>query len=194
MSVKSANVDGIIRGPITVRQCPTPKPSSLIPTTVPATPINYQIKRAQGFWTNWNSEKVGVFHDRGDLHRFGTPGNSCRSFRPILHPFPLPFPISRFVESIKRSTFSPLSLFHNLRHGKKKRRINHAEKLFEPRKLCEILIGVITRIPVRGIQGSRNGTTRKRRKTARIHVSACKRHALLANESFNRRSLTRVSF
>lgn len=112
MSVKSANVDGIIRGPITVRQCPTPKPSSLIPTTVPATPINYQIKRAQGFWTNWNSEKVGVFHDRGDLHRFGTPGNSCRSFvQTNFTPFSFAFPHFTFRRKYQAfNFFTPLSL------------------------------------------------------------------------------------
>lgn len=167
MSVKSANVGGIIRGPIIVRrQCPIPKPSSLIPTTVPSASINYQIKRAQGFWTDWNSEKVGVFHVRGDLHRFGDPWKLLS----IVHrpdqfytvTLFLSFPISCFVESINfppplpsllrpiidRTLYSfPLS--RNLCHGKKKRRIGHesAEKLFEPRKLCEILIGVITRVP-----------------------------------------------
>lgn len=113
MSVKSANVGGIIRGPIIVRrQCPIPKPSSLIPTTVPSASINYQIKRAQGFWTDWNSEKVGVFHVRGDLHRFGDPWKLLS----IVHrpdqfytvTLFLSFPISCFVESINFPLPPPL--------------------------------------------------------------------------------------
>lgn len=151
MSVKSANVGGIIRGPITVRQCPTPEPSSLIPTTVPATPINYQIKRAQrGFWTNWNSEKVGVFHDRGERRppSFRDPWKFLSIVRPdqfYTSPFSFAFP--HFVESIKRSTFFSalrriinrtlslslsLSLFHNLRHERKKKEEKENRK---PRRL-----------------------------------------------------------
>lgn len=120
MSVKSANVGGIIRGPIIVRrQCPIPKPSSLIPTTVPSASINYQIKRAQGFWTDWNSEKVGVFHVRGDLHRFGDPWKLLS----IVHrpdqfytvTLFLSFPISCFVESINFPPPPPLSSSSNHR-------------------------------------------------------------------------------
>lgn len=65
------------------------------------------------------------------------------------------------------------------------------------RELCEILIDVITgrstgfkrhrRIPEPGVRG----VAADRQRKPRGFASACKRHAVLANESFNRRSLTR---